>query len=291
MAPAEAAQLAATAVVADGGFALASVSTIPAAVIEAAVTDAALIAGPGSGLVPGLETGPGAGPDAGLAGPGPADVEGVGGADEAEGAVLAGADESEDAESRPRPRGARPADADWAVTSLADRFAEEVRSRGVADAWDAVLRPALATRDAAMHEAVARALAALPVATGERDVLLAGLHDPAAGAPHGPVLLAAAAALAAAGAGSRSVGEGVPVRVLTAAVRRVRPPALLLHAATVPAVDVVADLAALTRVRPAPLLVLAGDGWTPTVRGLLPGAEAATGLADAVARCVAAATA
>ncbi|NAZ86498.1 MerR family transcriptional regulator, partial [Kineococcus indalonis] len=46
VAPAEAAAIAATTAVADGGFALASVSTIPASVIEAAVTDAAAIAGP-----------------------------------------------------------------------------------------------------------------------------------------------------------------------------------------------------------------------------------------------------
>ncbi|ABS02227.1 MerR family transcriptional regulator [Kineococcus radiotolerans] len=280
VAPAEAAQLAATTAVADGGFALASVSTIPAAVIEAAVTDAAAIAGPGSGLIPGLDAGLDAGLDVGLGDPAGA-----------EGAGAAGADESEDAESRPLPEGPGPGDADWAVSSLADRFSEEVRGRGVAPAWDAVLSPALATRDAAMHAAVARTLAALPVATGERAVLLAGLHDPAAGAPRGPVLLAAAAALAAVGAGSRSVGEGVPVRVLAAAVRRARPPALLLHAATTPADGVVEDLAALARVRPAPLLVLVGEGWSPAVRDRLPGAEPASGLADAVARCVAAVTA
>ncbi|NAZ88859.1 hypothetical protein GTR00_22605, partial [Kineococcus sp. T90] len=95
---------------------------------------------------------------------------------------------------------------DWAVQSLADRFAEEVRGRGAAAAWDAVLGPALATDDAALHEAVARALAPLPTRLGERAVVLAGT-DPA---PRGPVLVAAAAALAEAGAGARPVGDGVP---------------------------------------------------------------------------------
>ena len=271
VAPSEAAQLAATTAVADGGFALASVSTIPAAVIEAAVTDAVAIAGPGSGLDPALE---------------------VTAADEAPAlSALSGPDESEDAESLPGHHG-RPTDAvDWAVSSLADRFAEEIRSRGVAPAWDAVLRPALATRDAAMHAAVARALAALPVATGDRAVLLAALRDPAAQVARGPVLLAAAAALAEAGSGARSVGEGVPVRMLAAAVRRVRPPALLLHTDAEPAADVVEDLLALARVRPAPLVVLLGDGWTPALKDRLRGAEVATGLADAVARCVEASTA
>ncbi|WP_380158380.1 MerR family transcriptional regulator [Kineococcus sp. R86509] len=268
VAPSEAAQLAATTAVADGGFALASVSTIPAAVIEAAVTDAVAIAGPGSGLDPARE---------------------VTTAEEAP--ALSGPDESEDAESLPGHHG-RPTDAvDWAVSSLADRFAEEIRTRGVAPAWDAVLRPALATRDAAMHAAVARALAALPVATGDRAVLLAALHDPAAQVARGPVLLAAAAALAEAGSGARSVGEGVPVRMLAAAVRRVRPPALLLHTDAEPAADVVEDLLALARVRPAPLVVLLGDGWTPALKDRLRGAEVATGLADAVARCVGASTA
>jgi DNA-binding transcriptional MerR regulator len=280
VAPAEAAQLAATTAVADGGFALASVSTIPPAVIEAAVTDAAAIAGPGSGLVAGLdapsiEEVPGEGLDEGL--------DGTRGA--------AAVDESEDAESRATQEEQRADVADWAVSSLADRFAEEVRSRGVAPAWDAVLSPALATRDAAMHEAVARALAALPVATGDRAVLLAGVHDSTTDQPRGPVLLAAAAALAEAGTGARSVGEGVPVRMLAAALRRVRPPALLLHAEVEPVGDALEGLASLTRVRPTPLVVLVGEGWTPAVQERLPAAERASGLADAVARCVAATTA
>ncbi|WP_432521264.1 MerR family transcriptional regulator [Kineococcus sp. SYSU DK006] len=283
VAPAEAAQLAATTAVADGGFALASVSTIPAAVIEAAVTDAAAIAGPGSG---GLAALSGDAPALGLeplaslradAGAGPADAvpgEPEGAEDE---------DESEDAESRPPLPGARGGEeaADWAVSSLADRFGEEVRSRGVAPAWDAVLGPALATRDAALHEAVARALAALPVAAGERAVLLAGVDARS----HGPVLLAAAAALAETGTAARALGDGVPVRVLAAAVRRARPPALLVHAAAAPGGALLEELADLLRVRPAPLVVLCGAGWPADAADRLPGCEHAPDLTGAVARC------
>ncbi|WP_432497761.1 MerR family transcriptional regulator [Kineococcus auxinigenes] len=284
VAPAEAAAIAATTAVADGGFALASVSTIPAAVIEAAVTDAAAIAGPedaaGSaapdplaGLPAAREGSPGAVRDRAGA-PGAGRLAGPAGEEDAlDDDLDEGADD--EAAGTPRNRGELQ---DWAVQSLADRFAEEVRNRGAASAWDAVLGPALATDDAALHEAVARALAVLPTRAGERAVVLAGA-DPA---PRGPLLLAAAAALAEAGAGARSVGDGVPVRVLAAAVRRTRPPAVLLHAQRVRGPADVAALGALLAVRPAPLVVLSGPGWPAEV----PGCERATSLADAVRRCV-----
>jgi len=247
VAPAEAAQIAATTAVADGGFALASVSTIPSAVIEAAVNDAEAIAGPTSGLV---------GAPAPKAEPTP--------------------DESEDLETlvveHPDPPAGEDIE-DWAVASLADRFSEEVRSRGVAQAWDTVLAPALATRDAAMHSAVVRSLTDLPVASGERAVLLAGVGD---ADERTPLLLAAAAALTQAGAGARTVGDRVPGRVLAAAVRRSRPPAVLLHAA-VPGAAL--DLTELRALRPAPEIVLLGQGWGTE----LPHCDS---LHDAVGLCV-----
>ncbi|MEZ0165045.1 MerR family transcriptional regulator [Kineococcus sp. LSe6-4] len=289
VAPAEAAQLAATTAVADGGFALASVSTIPSAVIEAAVTDAVAIAGPTSGLVPPAEA-----PEA----PVVPEVAVAGRPEES--------DESEDAESRPaavRPRGRAGGPAldedDWAVASLSDRFTDEVRARGVARAWDEVLGPASAARDAAMHAAVARALSALPTADGERAVLLAGAGT-ADDRDRTPVLLAAAAALAELGTGARSVGDGVPARMLASAARRVRPPAVLL---VVPDAtsreDVLPGLADLLRVRPAPLVVVLGgtelvadlqrarqEAQGP-VRDLVP----VTGLSEAVAACAGAVSA
>jgi hypothetical protein len=285
VAPAEAAQLAATTAVADGGFALASVSTIPAAVIEAAVTDAAAIAGPTSGLagVPNHEA--------------PV-LHGPAGDGHTDSADHARADESEDAEnhttSTPRgPVGTVLDEDDWAVASLSDRFADEVRTRGVARAWDEVLGPASAARDAAMHAAVARALSALPTADGERAVLLAGAGT-VDDRDRTPVLLAAAAALAESGTGARSVGDGVPGRLLAAAVRRVRPPALLLVApGATSREDVLPGLADLLRVRPAPLVVVLGGPdlvadlervrreATGPERDLVPVA----GLAEAVAAC------
>ncbi|GAB3455382.1 MerR family transcriptional regulator [Kineococcus endophyticus] len=289
VAPAEAAQLAATTAVADGGFALASVSTIPSAVIEAAVTDAAAIAGPGSGLVPHAGTSP-------LSDT--ADV--VEAAGSAEVAEAGRPDESEDVEVRPAARshehgGGRPAldEDDWAVASLSDRFADEVRARGVARAWDEVLGPASAARDAAMHAAVARALSALPTADGERAVLLAGAGT-ADDRDRTPVLLAAAAALAEQGTGARSVGDGVPARMLAAAVRRVRPPALLLVApGATSREDVLPGLADVLRVRPAPLVVvLGGDELVADLeraRGQAHGPERdlvpVAGLTAAVAAC------
>ncbi|WP_432570443.1 MerR family transcriptional regulator [Kineococcus sp. SYSU DK005] len=279
VAPAEAAALAATTAVADGGFALASVSTIPAAVVEAAAADAAAVAGPEQ-AAPGRAGGPAADPRAGLAADAGPVAPAGGGTAAAEAAEQADdeADEADDDEPA-APRGLDELQ-DWAVQSLADRFAEEVRARGAAAAWDAVLGPALTTDDAALHEAVARALALLPTRDDERSVVLAGL-DPA---PRGPVLVAAAAALAEAGAGARAVGDGVPVRMLAAAVRRARPPAVLLHARAERSPAQVAALAALLAVRPAPLLVLSGPGWPAAVEGC----ERAASLADAVRRCAAA---
>ena len=268
VAPAEAAAIAATTTVADGGFALASVSTIPASVIEAAVTDAEAIAGPVDAATGLLDPEPASTvDDPGTAGasPGPLGVL------EARAAEDAGEGERESGQAFPA------FDADWAVASLADRFADEIRNRGAARAWDAVLSPALGTQDAAMHAAVARALGSLPRTTGDRAVLVAGV-DPS---PRGPLVLAAAAALAEAGTGARSVGDGTPLRMLAAAVRRTRPPAVLLHAE---APRDLGDLEDLLRVRPAPLVVLSGPGWPAQVLGCV----RAAGLADAVAACTAA---
>ncbi|WP_432509936.1 MerR family transcriptional regulator [Kineococcus sp. SYSU DK001] len=296
VAPAEAARLAATTAVADGGFALASVSTIPAAVIEAAVTDAAAIAGPGSGLLNPTAPGGGLPADEPRAGEPAEPVE------PAEGTrpETAGPDESEDTESRPARRTHRREDpvdeaAEWAVTSLADRFAVEIRTRGVARAWDDVLGPASAARDAAMHAAVARALSALPTANGERSVLLAGTGT-VDDRDRTPVLLAAAAALAETGTGTRSVGDGVPPRMLAAAVRRVRPPALLLVAERDGAPgagggDALADLDDVLRVRPAPLVVLLGAAWPPHAAAGRPDVVVASTLEAAVAACAAAVSA
>uniref|UniRef100_UPI0035A0E508 MerR family transcriptional regulator n=1 Tax=Kineococcus terrestris TaxID=2044856 RepID=UPI0035A0E508 len=303
VAPAEAAGIAATTAVGDGGFALASVSTIPASVIEAAVTDAAAIAGPGGDLDPsrGLAAPL---PPPGAPGPAPAALTPRpragrdDGRDEPRGDGRAGErdeprddarDDAEDADDVEVPARASADVGDWAVQSLADRFGDEVRARGAAAAWDAVLAPALATRDTALTAAVDRALRATAVLESERAVLLATLEVPAGPAVPEPsaglLLRAAAGALAEAGAGSRTTGAGVPVRMLAAAVRRARPPAVLLHA-RVPRST--ADLDPLLRVRPAPLLVLCGTAWSGDVPA---GCVRAATLTEAVAHCLAAVTA
>ncbi len=296
VAPAEAAGIAATTAVGDGGFALASVSTIPASVIDAAVTDAAAIAGPGGDLDPsrGLAAplAPGSPEPAVTARP-PAPRAGRDDPqddpqDDARDDPQDDADDADEVEAPPRAPGSADV-GDWAVQSLADRFGDELRARGAAAAWDAVLAPALATRDTALTAAVDRALRATAVLESERAVLLATLEAPAGPAVAEPsaglLLRAAAGALAEAGAGSRTTGAGVPVRMLAAAVRRARPPAVLLHA-RVPRST--ADLDPLLRVRPAPLVVLCGTAWSGDVPA---GCERAATLTEAVARCLAAVTA
>jgi len=280
VAPAEAAAIASTTAVADGGFALASVATIPASVVQAAVTDAAAIAGPELT----------ADPLAGVWGRDELDRLAGDRADAVEQAAQDDADARREATrpvlaSRAPEERPGPSTAGTPSPALLARFAAAVRERGAATAWDEVLQPALAGGDAATATAVAAALSAPPPAAdpsapaaSSRAVLLAAVTTDAGGL----LLRAAGTALAERDLASRSAGAGVPLRLLAAAVRRDAPPALLLHAArSTP----VADLDALLAVRPAPLVVLVGPGW-PAV--LPPSCVRASSLADAVERCAAA---
>jgi len=280
VAPAEAAAIASTTAVADGGFALASVSTIPASVVQAAVTDAAAIAGPELTADP-------------LAGVWDRHELDRLAADRAEAVEQAAQDDADARREATRaalaaqvphelpaaPAATSPAPERPGAPSpaLLARFTAAVRERGAATAWDEVLQPALAGGDEEVTTAVAAALS-VPVAATSRAVLLAAVTTEAGGL----LLRAAGAALAEQGLGSRSAGAGVPLRLLAAAVRRHAPPAVLLHAArSTPA----ADLDALLAVRPAPLVVLVGPGWPAA---LPPSCVRASSLADAVARCAAA---
>jgi len=274
VAPAEAAAIASTTAVADGGFALASVATIPASVVQAAVTDAAAIAGPELT----------ADPLAGVWGRDELDRLAGDRADAVEQAAQDDADARREA-TRPVPvaraSGAAPAVAPVTGVpspALLARFADAVRERGAAGAWDEVLQPALAGGDVATTTAVAAALPVPALAPAARAVLLAAVTTDGGGL----LLRAAGTALAERDLASRSAGAGVPLRLLAAAVRRDAPPAVLLHAArSTPA----ADLDPLLAVRPAPLVVLVGPGWPA---GLPPSCVRASSLADAVARCAAA---
>ena len=275
VAPAEAAAIASTTAVADGGFALASVSTIPASVVQAAVIDAAAIAGPELT----------ADPLAGVWGRDELDRLAGDHADAVERAAQDDADARRALVDPPAvPEPARPAARtaperpESPSPALLARFAAAVREHGAAAAWDEVLQPALAGGDAATAAAVAAALEEPAPPTTSRAVLLAAVTTEGGGL----LLRAAGAALAEQDLASRSAGTGVPLRLLAAAVRRDAPPAVLLHASrSTPA----GELDALLAVRPAPLVVLAGPGWPSA---LPPSCVRASSLADAVARCAAA---
>nr|WP_205709110.1 MerR family transcriptional regulator [Kineococcus siccus] len=279
VAPAEAAAIASTTAVADGGFALASVATIPASVVQAAVTDAAAIAGPELA----------ADPLAGVWDRDDLDRLASDRADAVERAAVEDAEARRAVTASPGSAGrapVAPAAQDAAARvpaqqrpgvspAAAARFTDAVRERGAARAWDEVLQPALAGGDEATAAAVASALHVGAVGTTARAVLLAGTTGEAGGL----LLRAATAALAERDLPSRTAGAGVPARLLAAAVRRDAPPAVLLHASRRTAAG---ELDALLAVRPAPLVVLLGPGWPPVVP---PSCVRAASLADAVARC------
>lgn len=126
-----------------------------------------------------------------------------------------------------------------------------------------------------LHRYAGQLWARRPPDPAARPVLLATLP----GEPHPLPLLAVAAALAERGVLGQVLGAGVPAEVLSAAVTRCRPTAVVIWAGTAPAADPRA-LAALTRSRPAHPVVAAGPGWagttTPRVRQARTAAEAIT---------------
>ncbi|MGF1663921.1 MAG: MerR family transcriptional regulator [Kineosporiaceae bacterium] len=145
---------------------------------------------------------------------------------------------------------------------------------GVPTAWDLLVSPVLAAvgeRAGTGGEAVAaERLLTEAVADVMRDVVR-GFRSPGTVRP---VVLAAAededrglplhvlaAALAECGIPVRSFGVRVPREALAAAVRRIGPSAVVVHAdAPVPDAAQVGDL---PRLRPSPLVLLTGPGWDP----------------------------
>ncbi|WP_459644826.1 MerR family transcriptional regulator [Kineococcus sp. NUM-3379] len=267
VAPAEAAALAtaATDAGAGPGAALAGASSVPRSLLEAAVSDAAAV----SRTV---------------------ELEGEDAADDPPG------------EAREARREGRqfvlPLDAPSAVRELlrsadaleehetAERVTAAVHEFGTARAWDEVLAPVLAavgpgrelvlTCATAVLRQAAPVVAAAAAASGHRCALVATCEEETQGLP----VLAVAAALAEAGVGSRSLGARVPRRAVAAAVRRTAPPVLVLHAQDAEAAP--AQLEELLLVRPAPLVLLSGPGWTGVPRG---GQQAGT-VADVVRAAV-----
>jgi DNA-binding transcriptional MerR regulator len=107
-----------------------------------------------------------------------------------------------------------------------------------------------------LHRYAGQLWARRPPDPAARPVLLATLP----GEPHPLPLLALAAALAERQVLGQVLGAGVPAEVLTAAATRCRPAAVVVWAGTESAADPRA-LTALTRNRPAFLVVAAGPAW------------------------------
>ena len=125
-----------------------------------------------------------------------------------------------------------------------------------------------------LHRYAGQVWARRPPDPAARPVLLATLP----GESHPLPLLAIAAALAERGVLGQVLGAGVPPEVLSAAVTRCRPTAVVVWAGLEPAASPRA-LAALTRSRPAHPVIAAGPGWTGTTT---PRARQARTAAEAV---------
>lgn len=171
--------------------------------------------------------------------------------------------------------------------------AESLRAHGVVWTWDRLLVPVLTaigdqwqdtgrgieiehSLSTAIHAALAGVVGALTQPVNVRAVVLAG----APGEAHTLPLWAVAAGLAERRIGARVLGPGLPVESLAHAVRVLGPAAVFVWS-QVPGSAEADMLARLPALRPPPLLIAGGPGWT----GSLPArATRSTGLADAVAQ-------
>lgn len=170
---------------------------------------------------------------------------------------------------------------------------ETLERRGVVWTWDHLLVPVLVgvgqrwqasgrgiEVEHALSEAVQASLSAMvsrlrnPV--NARPVILAG----SAQETHTLPLWATAAALAERRIGVRMLGEKLPADALVQAIRRTGPAAVLIWA-QIPGSAETASLEPLPAFRPAPAVLVGGNGWV----GTLPrGIERVHDLTDAVSR-------
>lgn len=172
---------------------------------------------------------------------------------------------------------------------------ETLDRRGVVWTWDHLLVPVLVgvgqrwqasgrgiEVEHALSEAVQASLSAavsrLRQPVNARAVLLAG----AAEETHTLPLWATAAALAERRIGVRMLGEKMPADALVQAIRRTGPAAVLIWA-QIPGSADSASLADLPSFRPAPSVLIGGNGWVGTPPR---GVERVHDLTDAVARVV-----
>ena len=165
--------------------------------------------------------------------------------------------------------------------------------RGVVWTWDNLLAPVLVgvgrrwentgrgvEVEHLLSESVMAALsgvvARLRTPVNPRPVLLACSDEEM----HSLPLFAVAAALSERRIGARVLGARVPNDALVAAIRRTGPAAVLVWSYVGSTGDP-EQLAALPALRPAPVVLAAGPGWT---HPLPPGVSAVSDLVDAVAR-------
>ena len=160
---------------------------------------------------------------------------------------------------------------------------EQIGAHGVMHTWDHVLRPvlvAVGARWAATGEGVEVEHLFSECVMGVMRATTARLREPRNTVPvllacldeeqHSLPIHALAAALAERGVGARQLGSRMPATAMAAAVRRSGPGVVFIFATMpVPAVE---ELGLLTRVRPAPLVVVGGPGWTadlpPAIRSV-----------------------
>ncbi|MHB1212232.1 MAG: MerR family transcriptional regulator [Candidatus Nanopelagicales bacterium] len=179
------------------------------------------------------------------------------------------------------------------IASCQGIVAGSLRAHGVVWTWDRLLVPVLTaigdrwhdtgrgieiehSLSTAIHAALAAVTGALTQPVNARAVVLAA----APGEAHTLPLWAVAAGLAERRVGARVLGPGLPVESLAHAVRVLGPSAVFVWS-QVPGSAEADMLGGLPALRPAPLVIVGGPGWT----GSLPGhAGRSDGLADAVAR-------
>lgn len=193
-------------------------------------------------------------------------------------------------EASPAVRGLARASLALDANGVTETLRGHLSAGGVTRTWDSLITPVLlrlGDRWASSGEGVEvehmfsecvidvlRAAAARPRnPSSTMPVLLACLHEE----QHSLPLYALAAALAEHGVAARQLGSRMPTAALAAAVRRSGPGVLFLFAAM--PVARVEELSLVTRLRPAPLVLVGGPGWPSEPP---PGARAVSSLQEAV---------
>ena len=175
-------------------------------------------------------------------------------------------------EASPAVRGLARASMALDANGVTEVLRRHVAAEGVIRAWDTLIAPVLiglGDRWASTGEGVEVEHLFSECVMGVMRASTARLREPRNTVPvllacldeeqHSLPIHALAAALAERGVGARQLGSRMPASALAAAVRRSGPGVVFIFATMpVPSVD---ELGLLTRVRPAPLVVVGGPGW------------------------------